>query len=102
MALGLLDRGKEIKDMITIGQEYLHELLGRSLLQDQINAFDKTILNCKMHDLIHDLSIKVSQKEHTIVSSKKLDVSERIRHLVWDHQDFSMEMKFHKKLKKGL
>jgi hypothetical protein len=101
MALGLLDRGKENKDLMTVGQEYLHELLGRSLLQDQFIIFDNTIRRCKMHDLVHDLSIKVSQKELTIVGCEKLDVSERTRHLVWGPQDFSLEMKFPKPLKRA-
>lgn len=52
-----------------------------------------------MHDLIHDPSIQVSQKECAVVSSRKVDVHERIRHVVWDREDFSTEMKFPKKLK---
>jgi hypothetical protein len=43
MALGLLHRGNESEDMMSIGQRYFHELLGRSLFQDQILTFDKTI-----------------------------------------------------------
>lgn len=87
--------------MISIGERYFHELLGRSLLQDQYLVFDNSILSCKVHDLIHDLSIEVSQKEHVVVRGRKVDVHERIRHIVWDSEDFSMEVKFPKKLKKA-
>lgn len=101
MALGLLHTDNESKDMMSIGERYFNELLGRSLLQDQLIIFDNTVDYCKMHDLLHDLSLKMSQKELTVVSSSKVDVPERTKHLVWDCQDFSTEMKFPKKLKKA-
>ncbi|KAF8687445.1 hypothetical protein HU200_043138 [Digitaria exilis] len=101
MALGLLHRGTESMDMMSIGERYFYELLGRSILQDQRLVFDDTIDSCKIHDLIHDLSIEVSQKEHAIVTGGKVDVHERIKQVVWYGEDFSTEMKFPKQLKKA-
>ncbi|CAL4966702.1 unnamed protein product [Urochloa decumbens] len=110
MALGLLPRTRESKEAITIGTKYLHELLGRSLFQDQFVAHDGTIQTCKVHDLIHDLAVLVSQREDVVFNIERVNFSERIRQVVWDRQDFSMEVNhyfeetktnFHTKLKRA-
>jgi len=101
MALGLLmPRGSKSNKM-SIGEEYFHELFGRSLFQEEKLIFDGTIDRCRMHDLIHDVAMKVSQKEYAAISCEKADVSERIRHLVWDHQGFSTDVKFPNQLEKA-
>ncbi|CAO2037967.1 unnamed protein product [Urochloa humidicola] len=100
MALGLLHRGSQNKSMMSCGETYLHELLGRSLLQDQYILPDGTIASCKMHDLIHDLAITVSM-EYAVANCEKVDVSDKVRYLVWDHHDLSIEMKFPKQLQRA-
>jgi hypothetical protein len=102
MASGLLHIGSETKGMVmSSGEKYLRQLLDRSLLQDQEVFFDGTISSCKMHDLLHDLAIKVSQKEYAVVSCEKANVSDRVRHLMWDQHDLSTEIKFPKQLQRA-
>jgi hypothetical protein len=100
MALGLVPASNK-RTQLQTGEKYFKELLGRSLFQDQYILGDSSIFYCKMHDLIHDLATSVSQKEHAIVSSEKVTVSESVRHLVWDREDFSIGNKFPKQLRKA-
>ncbi|TVU08657.1 hypothetical protein EJB05_42068, partial [Eragrostis curvula] len=101
MALGFLPRTKESTEAITYGEKYFYDLSGRSFFQEQDLVYDKNIARCKIHDLIHDLTVSVSQKELAVVSCGKVDVTERVRHLVWDRMNFTESVQFPKPLKRA-
>jgi hypothetical protein len=102
MALGFLPRTEESKEAIGYGKKYFRELLQRSLFQDNLLLYDNTIFSCKVHDLIHDLTIFVSRKELASISTfEKVDVTERSRHLVLDCTYFTETMQFPKQLKRA-
>ncbi|KAL3497657.1 hypothetical protein ACH5RR_040389 [Cinchona calisaya] len=62
MAQGLISPPKRRDlQMEDIGSNYVNMLLQRSLLQDPENDLFNNITCCKMHDLVHDLSLQVSK-----------------------------------------
>ncbi|KAL8162969.1 hypothetical protein V2J09_014458 [Rumex salicifolius] len=50
---------------------------------------DGKLIYMEMHDLLHDLATHVSEEEIAIVNSHKQTISERARHILWDHEDLS-------------
>lgn len=101
MALGLLHKTREGDEIETIGGQYFNELDQRSLFQDHYVIYNGSIQSCKMHDLVHNLAMFVCHKEHAIVNCESKDLSEKVRHLVWDRKDFSTEIEFPKHLRKA-
>ncbi|CAM0948250.1 unnamed protein product [Alopecurus aequalis] len=99
MALGLLHEVNESNKAFAIGENLFHELLGRSLFQDQYILYNGNIVSCKIHDLVHDLALSVSRKELIVVSSENVTVSKRVRHVIWEQKKFSPDTIFPEQLK---
>ncbi|GLT82900.1 hypothetical protein SLE2022_012280 [Rubroshorea leprosula] len=68
MAHGFLQPsgGKEMED---IGDDYFNDLLSYSLFQDAKTDSYRSVITCKMHDLIHDLAQSVSEPQTLILGN---------------------------------
>ncbi|KAK4285493.1 hypothetical protein QN277_002184 [Acacia crassicarpa] len=78
-----------------VGKEYFMQLLSRCLFQDVRRDSLGEIVQCKMHDLIHDLALSITKNECYIVKSERIEeenIGDGIRHLsshfdgVWEFQ----------------
>ncbi|KAK4566313.1 hypothetical protein RGQ29_002530 [Quercus rubra] len=63
MAEGFLQPSQGSVVMEDIGNMYFDILLANSLFQDEKKDEFDNIINCKMHDLVHDLALSVSKSE---------------------------------------
>ncbi|KAG4113129.1 hypothetical protein ERO13_D13G203300v2 [Gossypium hirsutum] len=85
MANGLLEHSKQNQEREDVGKRYLNELLSRCLIQMEQDYW--LFFTFKMHDLVHDLALDVSQKECKTVNSETETVDENVRHLLlWDEK----------------
>ncbi|TYG87661.1 hypothetical protein ES288_A13G233200v1 [Gossypium darwinii] len=80
MANGLLEYPNPNQEWEDVGKRYLNELLSRCLIQKEKDFC--LYFTFKMHDLVHDLALDVSQKECKIVNSETETVDENVRHLL--------------------
>ncbi|KAI9116268.1 hypothetical protein K1719_012435 [Acacia pycnantha] len=88
-----LDTNTEFED---VGDEYFMQLLSRCLFQDVMRDSFGEIVQCKMHDLIHDLALSITKKECYIVKSERIEeknIGDGIRHLS-SHFDGDWEFQF--------
>ncbi|TYG38716.1 hypothetical protein ES288_D13G246200v1 [Gossypium darwinii] len=80
MANGFFEHPKQNQEWEDVGKRYLNELLSRCLIQKE-NDFGLGF-SFKMHDLIHDLALEVSQRECKMVNPETKMVDEHVRHLL--------------------
>ncbi|XP_017604280.1 disease resistance protein RGA2-like [Gossypium arboreum] len=79
MANGLLEQPKEEQEWEDVGDRYLNELLWRCFIQKETDYGN--YFTFKMHNLIHDLALYVSQKECITVKCDPKAVDKNVRHL---------------------
>jgi len=78
-ALGLLALPKKNRTLEDVANQYLHELLSRSFLQDFTNF--GTVCSFRIHDLVHDLAVFVAKDECLHVSSNIQNIPDNVRYL---------------------
>ncbi|GLT30351.1 hypothetical protein SLA2020_051550 [Shorea laevis] len=94
MAHGFLQPsgGKEMED---IGDDYFNYLLSYSLIQDAETDSYRSVITCKMHDLIHDLAQSVSEPQTLILgngSQGNITAATRHLNLVFDEGMAAVEI----------
>jgi hypothetical protein len=64
-----------------VGNEYLKDLLWRSFFQEAQTNDSGDVIECKMHDLMHDLAELVAGSLIARLDDKKTNVDEKTRHV---------------------
>ncbi|XP_057999833.1 putative disease resistance protein RGA1 isoform X1 [Hevea brasiliensis] len=82
MAHGLLESTNENEDLEDIGLHYFQELASRSFFQD-FEEMGSLIILCKMHDLVHDFALSLTQNEFSAITSSTTRISKSVRHLLF-------------------
>ncbi|XP_059439151.1 putative disease resistance protein RGA3 [Corylus avellana] len=67
--------------MEDVGNEYFMDLLLRSFFQEAKMDEFGNVIECKMHDLMHDLAISVAGTLITTLDDKKRNIGEKTRHV---------------------
>ncbi|XP_044958253.1 disease resistance protein RGA5-like [Hordeum vulgare subsp. vulgare] len=76
----------EGQDIEKVAESYLYQLIGRSFIQPISVSYNKEVLSCQVHDMIHDLIAHKSAEENFIVAidyrcRKNVSLSHKVRRL---------------------
>lgn len=92
IAQGFIESLNENEDLEEIGDFYVSELLCRSFLEVGVVDYDTGEMQMfKMHDLMHDLSLKVAGDECKMVNLNEGSMVGGIRHASFASQSSSLE-----------
>jgi len=78
-ALGLIAPQRKNMTLEDMANQYLHELLSRSFLQDFTDY--GTVYTFRIHDLVHDLALFVAKDECLHLSSNIQNIPDNVQHL---------------------
>ncbi|XP_019171303.1 PREDICTED: putative late blight resistance protein homolog R1A-10 isoform X2 [Ipomoea nil] len=73
----------EEKTWEEVVEDYLEDLISRSLLMATKRGYDGRVIKCSMHDLLRDLSIRESQREEFLHASVPLEEPYSVSRLVF-------------------
>ncbi|KAF2307899.1 hypothetical protein GH714_033265 [Hevea brasiliensis] len=79
MANGFLQSSNDNEDLEDVGLRYFKELCSRCFFQDLFEYPGR--VNCKMHDLIHDLALSISQNGCSMVVTNTQQIPKSVRHI---------------------
>uniref|UniRef100_A0A2C9V7A8 Uncharacterized protein n=1 Tax=Manihot esculenta TaxID=3983 RepID=A0A2C9V7A8_MANES len=82
MAHGLLESANQDEEPEDIGSRYFQELGSRTFFQD-FETSEGISITCKMHDLVHDLALSLTQNEFLAITSSTTHISHNVRHLLF-------------------
>ncbi|ONI09270.1 hypothetical protein PRUPE_5G227800 [Prunus persica] len=90
MAQGFIQSSKGNQELEEIGLDYIRQLCSRSLFQIDEDSIDFIVF--KMHALVHDLAMSVSEEECSSVNFRPTsDTCKRVRHVSMSEDDLPMK-----------
>ncbi|KAG8646725.1 hypothetical protein MANES_09G025560v8 [Manihot esculenta] len=84
MANGLVQSSNENQELEDVGFRYFKELCSRCFFQD---FSDYGRATCKMHDLIHDLALSITQNECSMFLDSTQQIAKSVRHVSFPHPE---------------
>ncbi|XP_052200510.1 toMV susceptible protein tm-2-like isoform X1 [Diospyros lotus] len=67
--------GSGVRAVEDVGQDYLNQLIGRNLIQVVKRRFDGTVRCCRIHDILHDLSISKAREMNFLTTLNNVATS---------------------------
>uniref|UniRef100_A0A199UBI9 Uncharacterized protein n=1 Tax=Manihot esculenta TaxID=3983 RepID=A0A199UBI9_MANES len=85
MANGLVQSSNENQELEDVGFRYFQELCYRCFFQD-FSEYSGHV-KCKMHDLIHDLALSITQNECSMFLDSTQQIAKSVRHVSFPHPE---------------